>query len=248
MENKTEKNMDSCPKKTIDFGTFAERSENISKLLESLSKAQGEFKTPPKNKEVKYKQTAYKFANLATIIETNKAHMAKNDLCITQINTYRGDKYGLLTILSHKSGEYITSWHPLPDPSKMAPQEFGSRLTYSRRYSYQTIQGVEGDADEDGKLATESHSDKNTSNAKPNVHDGRPKQGRPLKQDEFNTLWNIAQNEGGLSKDEFIKVSMALYKVPPQKILRNQADEFVKLMREKKRDLVSELADDDKQG
>lgn len=132
-------------------------SPTLGKLFEALSKAQGEFTTPPKDNEVRFNGALkYKFANLATIIETNKGAMSKHGLSITQIKTFRGDRFGLLTVLAHSSGEYVLSFCPLPDPAKMKPQEYGSTLTYMRRYCYAAIQGIEGDIDDDGKMGSDA--------------------------------------------------------------------------------------------
>lgn len=132
-----------------------EKSPTLGKLFAALAKAQKDFKTPVKDQVVDFtfngKRTYYKFANLASIIKTNQDAMAKNGLCITQVKNMRGNNFGLTTILGHESGEYISSYCPLPTPIGKKPQDYGAFLTYMRRYSYASIQGVESDQDDDGQ-------------------------------------------------------------------------------------------------
>jgi hypothetical protein len=58
----------------------------------------------------------------------------------------------LTTIISHKSGEYISQEMSVP-VSKVDPQGAGSALTYMRRYALAAVVGVV-QADDDGNAAS----------------------------------------------------------------------------------------------
>jgi hypothetical protein len=130
---------------------------NIKNLALALSKAQSEIKAPLKNRTVDFtyegKRTKYSYADLADVIDCLRLPLSKNELSIAHKLTYEFDQYGLKTILMHSSGEFIDTWHPLPDPSKVKPQSFGSSLTYARRYSISSIVGIASEEDDDGQTA-----------------------------------------------------------------------------------------------
>lgn len=127
-----------------------------SELVKSLVKAQAEFKAPPKTKKVDFtdksgRKVKYSYADLADVIDATKDILAKNSLAITQeLKTDEAGKFGLCTSLRHTSGAFIKSWHPLPEPGSIRPQDFGSCLTYARRYSLSSLLGISSDEDADG--------------------------------------------------------------------------------------------------
>ena len=135
---------------------------STSKLAEALSKAQAKIKAPPKNRTVDYKdkngrRIFYKYADLADVIECVREPLSENGLCIVHMLVLEGDVYGLKTSLLHSSGEKIDSWYPLPHPVKQAirAQDFGSALTYARRYSLSSLVGIASEEDDDGASAPE---------------------------------------------------------------------------------------------
>ena len=193
-----------------------EKDVGFEKLAAALSKAQGEFTTPPKNNKVKYKQTEYSFANLATIIEHNKKAMLDNGLAITQVMDYEGEAFGLKTILIHSSGQWVSSFHPLPDPSKMPAQDFGSRLTYARRYSYQTIQGIEAEKDDDGALEQNNFEPAKPRASNPAVPPAPKNHAPPTRlvtDDEAKNIWGQLQSDHGLTVEDTKLICRNVYKV-----------------------------------
>jgi hypothetical protein len=126
-------------------------NQSQSKLALALSKAQSEIQPPKKNCEVVYSGRKFRYADLASIFEAIKVPLSKNELSITQ----KIEVDVLKTYLMHSSGESIFSSYALPDPSKIRPQEFGSALTYARRYSLSAIVGVASEEDDDGQEAQE---------------------------------------------------------------------------------------------
>jgi hypothetical protein len=134
-------------------------SESIKNLAQALAKAQAEIKAPTKNKHVDFthngKRTKYSYADLADVIDCVRDPLSKNQLSLIHQLVYDGERYGLKTSLMHSSGESIDTWYPLPDPAKqqIRAQEFGSALTYARRYSLSSLIGIASEDDDDGQTA-----------------------------------------------------------------------------------------------
>lgn len=173
----------------------------MGKLASALAKAQKALKSPTKGHKVDYKDKSgrdikYSYADLADCIEALKEPLADNGLSYVQVlgfKEYGKDLfYGLTTILMHESGEWVESFHPLPMPGSTKPQEFGSALTYARRYSVSAISGMASEEDDDGALASKGmDTEKKTQNKKtegePAKNDKKvPQQSPPaLRPDEF---------------------------------------------------------------
>lgn len=135
-------------------------STGIDQLAAALSAAQGKFVAPKKTRKVDFtdrngRQVKYNYADLADVIECTKGPLAENGLAIVHTIGYMHGMFGLATRLIHKSGQFVDSWYPLPDPNKnqIRAQEFGSALTYGRRYSMSALLGVASEEDDDGSSA-----------------------------------------------------------------------------------------------
>jgi len=130
----------------------------IDLLSAALSQAQHEIKPPPKNKKVDFtdksgRRVHYNYADLADLLEALKEPFFKAGL--SQYQSIRNTERGLIlqTVIAHSSGQLIYSEYPLPDPKSVRPQDFGSLLTYARRYSLSSLSGVTSEDDDDGSLA-----------------------------------------------------------------------------------------------
>ncbi len=165
-------------------------NKSVGNLAAALAKAQLEITAPKKNKKVDFtdkngRRVNYSYADLADVIAAAQAALSKNELAVThRIVPDLNGKAGchLHTQIIHSSGESLDCWYPLPDPRDMRPQEFGSALTYARRYSYSCIVGVAADEDDDGQIAgaKKDEKKKSSSNVTPMIHD--PKLREALKQ------------------------------------------------------------------
>lgn len=136
------------------------RSEAIDQLAEALAAAQGMFTVPQKKKKavVKYKDSdrtyEYNYADLADIMASITPGLSKNCLALTQV--IDASECRLTTMLLHKSGQFWGCTYDLP--KGLAAQQFGSALTYARRYSATSLTGVVAEDDDDiqsAQLATE---------------------------------------------------------------------------------------------
>lgn len=124
-------------------------SEQLNELAGALAKAQGKMGNAILNKINPHFKS--KYADLAAIRDAVSPALAENGIALLQV--IDADEHGqfLTTRLVHSSGQWIESVHPLPATAK--PQEFGSSLTYARRYSLAAICGISADEDDDANAA-----------------------------------------------------------------------------------------------
>ena len=126
-------------------------SEQLNELFTALSKAQAEFDHAKKDISNDFYKS--KYADLASCIDAAKYHLAKNNLCVSQLTSINEQgEIVLTTILGHSSGQFIKSEYPLR-PVKTDPQGYGSALMYARRYCFCAITGIASD-DDDGNAAS----------------------------------------------------------------------------------------------
>lgn len=104
-----------------------------------------------------------KYADLSTILEVVQPILNECDLVVQQHPTA---SYGLTTIVSHASGEWISSEYPMQpleaivekasgDRSAVkaiTPQSIGTVITYQRRYALGAILALNIDDDNDGHV------------------------------------------------------------------------------------------------
>lgn len=126
-------------------------SEQIDQLATALAKAQGIMANAVINKVNPHFKS--KYADLAAIREAVMQPLAQNGIAIVQLVGSDENGAFLTTRLVHASGQWIESIHPLPTTAK--PQEFGSALTYARRYSLAAICGISAEEDDDANNASE---------------------------------------------------------------------------------------------
>jgi len=138
-----------------------EKSEAIGKLTLALSKVQAQLKPAKENSKNPFFKSSY--ADLGSVWDSVRDLLADNELAVIQMPT---DVGGLTTILSHSSGEYISSTMYIP--SKEDAHGVGSAISYARRYALASIIGVvTGDDDGNGAIkGTPITSKKSTSKPK----------------------------------------------------------------------------------
>jgi hypothetical protein len=91
---------------------------------------------------------AYKYADLAGILDAVMPALLAQDLVILQ--AIDAESASLITRLAHVSGEWAEASYPLK--LDQPPQQFGSSLTYGRRYSLQSLLCLAAE-DDDGAAA-----------------------------------------------------------------------------------------------
>jgi hypothetical protein len=124
----------------------------------ALAKAQGQIPDIERDRTVTVQPrlgTAYhfKYATLAAIIKGIKKALSDNGIAYTQVLTFENnDKLYYLTTSLHFENQFISSVTPLII-SDGTNQQFGSALTYMKRYALAALVGVAAEEDDDGNAA-----------------------------------------------------------------------------------------------
>jgi len=134
------------------------KSESIAKLAEALAKAQGAFVNPPRNRNVVVKMKAggsysFAYATLDSIMEMVRKPLAENGLAlIHSLGLYETGPVCIASLL-HSSGEWVSTPIPVIVGPGADAQQWGSALTYARRYGVSILLGIASDEDDDGNAS-----------------------------------------------------------------------------------------------
>lgn len=96
-----------------------------------------------------------KYASLASIRDAAVPILAKHGVALVQRTAITQSGTIVVTEL-HGFGDIISSEMPVIVGEKTTPQNFGSALTYARRYSMAAIVGISADDDDDANAAMEA--------------------------------------------------------------------------------------------
>ena len=139
-------------------------SDSIANLTLALSIVQGKMTHAIKDSANPFFKS--KYADLESVWDVCRSLLSENGLAVmqfpgdinfVQLEKENGDiniatKMSLTTIISHKSGEFISQEMSVP-VTKADAQGAGSALTYMRRYALAAVVGVV-QADDDGNAAS----------------------------------------------------------------------------------------------
>jgi cell pole-organizing protein PopZ len=115
------------------------QSEYINELADALSKAQGMIEGATKDSVNPFHKS--KYADLHSVIACAKEPLAQNGLSVVQPTQMIDGQLCLITILMHKSGQWIKSIVPLIS-DKQDAQSMGKTFTYYRRYAYSSLLNI----------------------------------------------------------------------------------------------------------
>lgn len=160
-------------------------SETLNEFAGALAKAQGEMENATLNKINPHFKS--KYADLAAIRDAIVPSLAKNGIAVLQaIDSDEGGPF-LSTRLVHSSGQWVESIYPLPANAK--PQEFGSALTYGKRYSLASLCGISADEDDDANSAQET-----TVTSRAPIYNNGPKAAAPAGKNGKSTAADWTEN------------------------------------------------------
>ena len=139
-------------------------SESIKEVTGALAKAQisidtvvKENKAIVKSKKGSASSYQYNYASLDAVWNACKKALSDNGLAIVQTPSTNGNLVTITTLLSHESGEWIKGDLTIPSPGN-GPQDFGSAITYGRRYSLTAILCIAPEKpDDDGEYAQRNY-------------------------------------------------------------------------------------------
>lgn len=135
-------------------------SRSLGALADALAKAQGDIEGAKKDANNPFFHS--KYADLASVWEACRQPLSKNGLAVIQLPGSNGQGLFVDTILTHASGEWISSrLYVKPGYTSREgefvalsdPQALGSAITYGRRYGLQAIVGIAPE-DDDGNAAS----------------------------------------------------------------------------------------------
>ena len=121
------------------------KSESIAAISQAIAKAQGEVENASKN--AKNPHFKSKYADLAELLNTVRPVFSIHGLAIVQMPSFDGGIASVETMISHSSGEWISSICSAP-VSKQDAQGVGSAITYLRRYSLAAMCGIAQEDDD----------------------------------------------------------------------------------------------------
>ena len=164
---------------------------SINELCEALSLAQGEFPVIPKNSKVEVKNKegrflySYLYADLTEIISCTRGALTKHGLSFTQ--DYMRHRFlgsGIVTILFHKSGQYMRAGFVPCDVKSADMKKVAGDFTYGKRISLTAALGISADEDIDaGSIEGDSGNTTSKSQNKPPVKNHAPQSAPPPESD-----------------------------------------------------------------
>lgn len=124
-------------------------TEAVKVVKDATAKVRGEGKD---GQPVNY---TYGYADLATVTEAVNPLLGAHGLAFISKPTSTPEGFGLVYALKHESGETEDGFWPLPDPTRMKPQDMGSWITYWRRYALLAVTNTfPSGEDDDGAKAS----------------------------------------------------------------------------------------------
>lgn len=148
------------------------KSENINELAAALAKAQGEMRGAVKDSNNPFFSS--KYADLTSCWEACRIPLSKNGLSIIQLTIGDAENVSLETVLTHSSGQWISSIITMKPGyvnksgefiHEKDAQAFGSCLTYSRRYALSAMVGIAPEDDDGNASVGGKHAEKKQSYA-----------------------------------------------------------------------------------
>jgi hypothetical protein len=191
----------------------------VEKLAAALSKAQGIFKNPAKDRENPYFKSRY--ATLDAMQTATRNALAENGLSVVQLpQPADNGTWELHTVLLHSSGQSIRSRLPLFSFPK-GPQAAGSEITYMRRYAYAAILNIAADEDDDGngaKPPEQSIEDRVAQSSVPRNYklDTPPVAATPKEQTyqgKIEKVWDYAADAKDSDKRQWYNATIALGRI-----------------------------------
>lgn len=129
-------------------------SEQTNELAKAMSLAQGQMKPAKKDSINPHFKSNY--SDINSVIACTKEPLANNGLTVWQDVTTSEAGVGVLTRISHSSGQWV-EFGPLVVPlSKRDAHGIGSATSYAKRYALCAALGVASvDDDDDGQVAVQ---------------------------------------------------------------------------------------------
>jgi len=139
-----------------------QHSESLANLAAALAAAQAEIDNVTKDAKNPHYKSSY--ATLAAITDTTRPVLTKHGLAVVQLPGFADGVVTVETILTHKSGEWLSGVAGAPI-GKADAQGVGSACTYLRRYSLAALCNI-AQEDDDGEGAVRRTEDRERGNSR----------------------------------------------------------------------------------
>ena len=178
------------------------QSENLDKLFKGMNAFRSQLKQPIKDAKNPFFKSNY--VTLEGVQNAIDAGIKGTGLAYTQIvkNDDNGN-VGVETIITHESGQYLTTGVLALRPEKATPQGYGSTITYAKRYQLASAFGVSSDIDDDGNAGsfkTQAKGNYQQNNYKQSYQQPRQQEHANPEILEYNNLFNKALKALGTDK------------------------------------------------
>lgn len=154
-----------------------------------------------------------KYADLPTVIDAIKPHLAKHGLAFMQMPKPSEGGISIETVLIHSSGDKLSMGVLFVPANKHDAHGYGSALTYARRYALQTCFGLPTE-DDDGNAAVKAQQTAST---------------KTITASQFAILQDLIDRTG-----TDVSIMAAHYKIPAIAMLPADKFESTKAVLEKK--------------
>ncbi|HUT77261.1 MAG TPA: ERF family protein [Polyangia bacterium] len=138
------------------IGPEGSSSQTIDKIAKALVAASADMPSPRKDAVNPHFGSGY--ATLDAVLSATRPVLAKHGLamffCGGGAVTERAMLSGCSAVVLHTSGEWVRSTISMPIAPDATPQQFGSLLTYARRYAALSVLGIAPDEDDDANSAS----------------------------------------------------------------------------------------------
>lgn len=143
---------------------MSEEQSVPSELFKGMAKFREQLKQPELNGDNPYFKN--KYVTLSGVQKAIDAALKSTGLAYFQKVSNIGDGIGVETIVTHESGQMITSGILVLTPQKKDAQGYGSSITYAKRYQLSAMFGISSDDDDDGNAATNAEQKQSNTNQK----------------------------------------------------------------------------------
>jgi hypothetical protein len=133
-------------------------SHSVGALAAALAKAQADLINPERSASATLPasmpgepQRTFRYAPLSSGLDIIRKSLGRHEIAFLQrTDIDEGGLIRLITVLTHSSGEWISSdWPVCSVGETSAPHRLGAALTYARRYALFTLVGIAGEDDND---------------------------------------------------------------------------------------------------
>lgn len=187
-------------------------SENTDAIVSSLIAVQSQLDNPERDATASGGKFEYDYTTLDNLVDLVEPVLNESGIFMSQTNDLNDGKAVLVTTLMHTSGQFIRSETLMMIPER-DPQEFGSAMTYARRYALSSILGLASETDDDANRTSSSGSSSSSSS-----DSSKDWEADPITDGQKNEIFRAAGDLG--DKDEIVEYYKSQYSVDSLSDLR----------------------------